>query len=84
MTWEEKWSRCKFGTQQGKKGLKPVILLNLVTSSYYKGAHGIMVTYDITDKESFKAVENWLAEVEKYASEDVSIILVGNKNDLEE
>ena len=43
-----------------------------------------MIVYDITDRDSFNAVENWLVEVDKYASEDVSKILVANKNDLEE
>lgn len=50
---------------------------------YYKGAHGTIVTYDITDRESFSAVQNWMAEVEKYASDNISRILVGNKCDLE-
>ena len=31
-----------------------------ITASYYKGAHGIILTYDITDKQSFKDIENWL------------------------
>ena len=55
-----------------------------ITSSYYKGAHGIIVTYDITDRESFSAIQNWMAEVEKHASDNISRILVGNKCDLEE
>ncbi|KAM3136561.1 hypothetical protein pb186bvf_011364 [Paramecium bursaria] len=54
-----------------------------ITASYYKGAHGIILTYDITDKQSFKDIENWLAEVEKHASENVVRLLVGNKSDLE-
>jgi Ras-related protein Rab-1A len=54
-----------------------------ITSSYYKGAHGIILVYDITDKQSFKDIENWLSEVEKYASESVVKLLVGNKCDLE-
>lgn len=54
-----------------------------ITSSYYKGAHGIILTYDMTDKQSFKDIENWLAEVDKYANENVVKLLVGNKNDLE-
>ena len=54
-----------------------------ITSSYYKGAHGIILTYDITDKQSFRDIENWLAEVEKHASEKVNKLLVGNKSDLE-
>ena len=54
-----------------------------ITSSYYKGAHGIIITYDITDRESFSAIQNWMSEVEKYASDNISRILVGNKCDLE-
>ena len=55
-----------------------------ITSSYYKGAHGIIVTYDITDRDSFNAVQSWMAEVEKHASDNISRILVGNKCDLED
>ena len=55
-----------------------------ITSSYYKGAHGIIVVYDITDKESFKNIDNWMNEVEKHASDNVSRILVGNKCDMDE
>ena len=54
-----------------------------ITSSYYKGAHGIIVTYDITNRDSFTAIQNWMAEVEKHASDNISRILVGNKSDLE-
>ena len=55
-----------------------------ITSSYYKGAHGIIVTYDITDRDSFNAVHNWMQEAEKQSPMDsVSRILVGNKSDLE-
>ena len=55
-----------------------------VISSYFKGSHGIFVIYDITNRESFKNLENWLIEIEKNASENVLKILIGNKNDLEE
>jgi Ras-related protein Rab-1A len=54
-----------------------------ITTSYYRGSHGIVIVYDITDKESFLNVRNWLAEVHKYASDNVKILLVGNKCDLE-
>jgi small GTP-binding protein len=40
------------------------------------------VTYDITDRESFSAIENWMNEVEKHASDNISRILVGNKSDM--
>lgn len=34
-----------------------------ITASYYKGAHGIILVYDITDRQSFNDIENWLGEV---------------------
>ncbi len=37
--------------------------------------------YDVTDKESFKAVDNWMSEVEKFASESAIKLIVGNKCD---
>merc|ERR1711896_105627 len=50
-----------------------------ITSSYYRGAHGIIVVYDTTDAESFRSVERWIKEIEKFAGVDVSISLCGNK-----
>ena len=54
-----------------------------ITTSYYKGAHGIMMVYDITDFESFQNLNSWLIEIEKNASKNVYKILVGNKCDME-
>ena len=54
-----------------------------IISSYYRGAQGIMLVYDITDLESFQNLNSWLIEIEKNASKNVYKILVGNKCDME-
>ena len=53
-----------------------------ITTSYYKGAHAILVVFDITDRDSFDHVRNWMADIDKFAKEGVLRILVGNKCDL--
>ena len=54
-----------------------------LTRNYFKGAHGIILLYDITTQSSFDNVSKWIKQIKEDASEKVVIILVGNKIDLE-
>jgi Ras-related protein Rab-1A len=53
-----------------------------ITTSYYRSANGIVVVYDITNRESFDSVSVWFNEAEKLASPEVCKLLIGNKSDL--
>ena len=55
-----------------------------IISTYYRGAHGILLMYDVTDYDSFKNLSNWIIDIEKNESKNVIKILIGNKMDLED
>ena len=82
----------KIGTiQQGGKTIKLQIWdtagqerFRTLTTSYFRGAQGIMVCYDVTDKNSFDNVKEWLHKIDEHASENVAKLIVGNKSDSSE
>jgi Ras-related protein Rab-1A len=54
-----------------------------ITESYYRGAHGIMVVYDVTDMETFDNVKTWLNDIERHSPREALVkLLIGNKSDL--
>jgi len=55
-----------------------------ITSAYYRGADGIIMVYDVTNKESFDHVQDWLQEVNRYSNEGTCKLLIGNKSDRED
>jgi len=75
---DEKKIKMQIWDTAGQERFKNII------ASYYRGAHGILLIYDVTDKDSFKNLSNWLIEIEKNASKNVLKVLIGNKTDLED
>ncbi|KAG0267132.1 Ras- protein Rab-4B [Actinomortierella ambigua] len=55
-----------------------------VTRSYYRGAAGALLVYDITNRSTFTSITKWIADARKLAGADIALMLVGNKLDLEE
>ena len=55
-----------------------------IRAYYYRGANGILVVYDITERESFDNLTSWLNEIEKNVNKNVYKLLIGNKCDLED
>ena len=56
---------------------------NTLTSSYYKGAKGALIVYDVTQKTTFDKIERYIDELKDNADKNVFMVLVGNKSDLE-
>ena len=54
-----------------------------VTNAYYKGAKGAFIVYDITRKETFDSVEKWYYDLKNSGDKNLTIMLIGNKSDLE-
>ncbi|KAJ8363409.1 hypothetical protein SKAU_G00122400 [Synaphobranchus kaupii] len=55
-----------------------------ITTAYYRGAMGFLLMYDITNQDSFNAVQDWATQIKTYSWDNAQVILVGNKSDLED
>jgi len=55
-----------------------------ITVSYFRGAQGILIVYDVSNRNSFERVQAWIEQIEQHADLSVNKILVGNKCDLED
>jgi len=53
-----------------------------ITRSYYRGAAGALLVYDVTNRASFEHAEDWLKDVRDHADPNLTCILVANKVDL--
>ena len=54
-----------------------------ITGAYYKGSKGALVVYDITQKKTFENIEKWVNDLKAAGDPKIIIILIGNKNDLD-
>ena len=65
-----------------------------ITTSYVRGSEGILLVYDVTDRNSFESISSWMEQIsqveletvsfmEQHADSSVNKILIGNKCDLE-
>uniref|UniRef100_A0A663EBJ3 Ras-related protein Rab-3 n=1 Tax=Aquila chrysaetos chrysaetos TaxID=223781 RepID=A0A663EBJ3_AQUCH len=55
-----------------------------ITTAYYRGAMGFILMYDITNEESFNAVQDWSTQIKTYSWDNAQVLLVGNKCDMED
>ena len=55
-----------------------------ITGAYYKGSKGALVVYDITQKKTFENIEKWINDLKAAGDPKITIILIGNKNDLDD
>jgi len=55
-----------------------------ITTSYFRGAQGILLVYDVTDKGSFNSIRNWVGQIQQHADVHVNKILIGNKCDVDD
>ena len=73
---EDRTVRLQLWDTAGQERFRSII------SSFYRGAHGIILVYDVTNQDSFNSIEQWMQDVKCYASDNVHKLLVGNKCDL--
>ncbi|KAF7246304.1 Ras-related protein Rab-2A [Varanus komodoensis] len=54
-----------------------------ITRSYYRGAAGALLVYDITRRDTFNHLTTWLEDARQHSNSNMVIMLIGNKSDLE-
>lgn len=55
-----------------------------ITTSYFRGAQGILLVYDVTDRATFLSIRNWVQQIQMHADVNVNKVLIGNKCDMPE
>ena len=52
-----------------------------ISSAYYRGAQGVVLVYDITERRTFQNLDGWLEELDRYGGAEMVKVVVGNKRD---
>ena len=73
---EEKKIKVKFVDTAGQERFRTI------TSTYYKHADGIMLMFDVTQRNTYENINYWVEEINKKCKSDIPIIVLGNKIDL--
>jgi len=73
-----KWIKLQIWDTAGQERFRTI------TTSYFRGAQGILLVYDVTDRNSFISIRNWVAQIQMHADVNVNKILIGNKCDVQD
>jgi Ras-related protein Rab-8A len=68
-------ARCQIWDTAGQERFRTI------TTSYFRGAHGIALCFDASDRRSFSSIASWIAQVSENADAGVCLILIGTKSD---
>lgn len=52
-----------------------------ITRSYFRGSHAVLLFYDVTSRQSFSGLDNWVQEIRSLCLPDTPVLIVGNKTD---
>lgn len=78
ITVNDKKAKIKIWDTAGQERYRAII------NSYYRGTKGIMICFDLTNRQSYENVEDWYIDIQKFVPiDETAIILVGNKLDLD-
>ena len=69
VAWNDKRVKLKIWDTSGQEKYRTI------TTAYYRDAVGLILVYDITNEETFQAVQDWSTEVKKYSSSNPNVIL---------
>jgi small GTP-binding protein len=55
-----------------------------ITRQYYRDTYGVILIFDLTNRNSFEKLSSWLEDINEFGPKEITIILIGNKSDLDD